>query len=451
MASIGWEGKRARILWRDSAKKKQTLRLGEVDRRIAETARVAVGHLLVAKRYRTVPHPDATTWLGSVDDVIHARAAALGLCQPREAAVVVTVDDLCKRFDAAATVKDGTRTTYAQACRSMREHFTPTKDIRTIGPADADNFKRWLHEARVDSKGKKRKALAPATVAKRVKVARAVFGKAVRWGLLTSNPFQYVTAGSMANADRAFYVDRGTIGLILDRCPGDEWRAIIMLARYAGLRCPSEHAGLRWRDVNWEKGTLLVRSPKTAGHGDEHAVRVVPIDDDLMPVLIRLHEAAPDGAEKVLTRVRGPGINLRTQLERIMEEAGITPWPRMFHNLRASCATDWVEKIPPHAVAKYLGHSPMIAATHYLIARDAHLDLAKGIGKSGTNPATQAHRHAPKGDQRGQGRKHTGDENLDNPSGLVAVGAECDSVGAEKNSAEAEQVTPMGFEPMSLP
>ncbi len=452
MASIGREGKNKdlkKIVWRNAEGRYCSLRLGRCSEKAAEQVLAGFEWVLEAHFTNTNTHPDGIRWLAGIDDRLHARVVELGLTQPRKGADVVTVDQLCTRFDAAVTVKAGTRTTYKQALDSMREHFTLTKDIRTIGPAEADGFKRWLGEARVDAEKKERKALAPATVAKRVKVARAVFGKAVRWGLLTTNPFAHVTAGSMANADRAFYVDHNTINLILDQCPSDEWRAIVMLSRFAGLRCPSEHAGLRWQDVNWEKGTLLVRSPKTAGHGEGHAVRVVPIADVLMPVLIRLHEAAADGAEMVLTRMRGPGINLRTQLERIMDGAGVKAWPRLFHNLRASCATDWVETIPAHAVAKYLGHSPMIGATHYLTARDAHLDLAKGIGKPATNPPTQAPKHAPKGNQRGQGRKHAGGENLDNPSGLVAVGAECDSVGAEKNSAEAESMTPWGFEPQS--
>jgi hypothetical protein len=50
--------------------------------------------------------------------------------------------------------------------------------------------------------------------------------------------------------------------------------------------------------------------------------------------------------------------------------------------MRASCATDWVERFPAHVVAGWLGHSPMIAARHYLQTRDVHFDLAAGAGTS---------------------------------------------------------------------
>jgi len=40
----------------------------------------------------------------------------------------------------------------------------------------------------------------------------------------------------------------------------------------------------------------------------------------------------------------------------------------------ASCETDWVERHPAHAVAKWLGHSPKAAAEHYLMSREHHLE-----------------------------------------------------------------------------
>ena len=40
------------------------------------------------------------------------------------------------------------------------------------------------------------------------------------------------------------------------------------LARYGGLRCPSEVVALTWADVDWERGRFLVKAPKTAHHAD---------------------------------------------------------------------------------------------------------------------------------------------------------------------------------------
>lgn len=68
--------------------------------------------------------------------------------------------------------------------------------------------------------------------------------------------------------------------------------------------------------------------------------------------------------------------NLRTGLERILKAAGIPPWPRIFHNLRASCQTDLEAKFPTHVVCAWLGNSPQTAAKHYLQVRQADFDKA---------------------------------------------------------------------------
>jgi hypothetical protein len=52
--------------------------------------------------------------------------------------------------------------------------------------------------------------------------------------------------------------------------------------------------------------------------------------------------------------------------------------------MRASCATDWAEALPAHVVAKWLGHSPFVAAKHYLQTRDAHFEVAiRGMSRVG--------------------------------------------------------------------
>gem|GEM_PF-6810243 len=74
-------------------------------------------------------------------------------------------------------------------------------------------------------------------------------------------------------------------------------------------------------------------------------------------------------------------MNLRTTFTKIVARAGCKPWPRLFQNLRASCETDWVEKHPAHECAAWLGHSPAIAAAHYLQARNHHFEAVVNAGR----------------------------------------------------------------------
>ena len=71
------------------------------------------------------------------------------------------------------------------------------------------------------------------------------------------------------------FVDHDTINKVLDACPNSHWLAIVVLCRYAGLRCPSEVIALLWTDIDFEAGRMKVRSPKGENFGK--GIRDVPL------------------------------------------------------------------------------------------------------------------------------------------------------------------------------
>jgi integrase len=93
------------------------------------------------------------------------------------------------------------------------------------------------------------------------------------------------------------------------------------LARYDGLRTSSETLLLRWSDLNWEVGKLLVHSPKTEAHPGGES-RFVPLFPELAPLLREAFTAAEPGDGFVIAKHRKSGLNLRTHLLRIMAKAG---------------------------------------------------------------------------------------------------------------------------------
>ncbi|MCC6228373.1 MAG: site-specific integrase [Phycisphaerales bacterium] len=430
MASIAYEGKkgeRVRLVFRDDTGKQQSLRLGRCGKAGARSALAGFERVIEAKRLGTTMHPDGVAWLAGLDNRVYARVVALGLCQPRQPEEVVTLSKLVERFNATASIKPSTVAAYKQTTDSLLAHLKGATPLASITPAQADDWRKAIADS----------GLAPATVAKRVRVARTVFRRAVRWRMIPASPFAELRAGSQANPDRLVYVPRETIAAVLAACPDAEWRAIVALSRYAGLRCPSETMLLRWGDVNWERGTMNVRSPKTAGH-EGHGARRVPIAPELAEILLALFDRAEPGVEAVIPRLRDPKMNLRTSFTKIVEKAGHKPWPRLFHNLRASCGTDWADRVPVHSVAAWLGHSPTISAKHYLQSRDSHLDLVTGRGAA-TNPATEkatdTRQGAPTQNQRNA-------ETPTNQANFVACGRACDRV-------EKEEMGATGLEPVT--
>ena len=56
--------------------------------------------------------------------------------------------------------------------------------------------------------------------------------------------------------------------------------------------------------------------------------------------------------------------NQLTQFMRILQRAGLKPWERLFHNLRASRQTELADQLPLPIVTDWIGNSPDIADRH---------------------------------------------------------------------------------------
>ena len=152
-----------------------------------------------------------------------------------------------------------------------------------------------------------------------------------------------------------------------------------MLARYAGLRTPSESFALRWGDINWERGVIHVTCPKLAHH-EHFASRLVPLFPELRGPLLDLFGEAESGAEHVIARHRLGSANLRTEFKRIIVRAGLIPWPRLFQNLRASRETELMREYDLATVCKWIGNSPAVAARHYATSMDLNADFQRAAG-----------------------------------------------------------------------
>ena len=184
--------------------------------------------------------------------------------------------------------------------------------------------------------------LATATRSKLTHVAKALFRRAVLWGLLPASPFDGIKPGPQTNAKQA-YIPLTDLDRIIDAAPSHEWKCIFGVARLTALRCPSELAGLRWGDIDFDTGRMSVTSPKTEHHADG-AMRLVPVVPRLHAILMDAFTAAEPGAVYVVPRLREPDTNLRTHAHRILTRAGFVPPPKLFVNLRASCTTDWARE-----------------------------------------------------------------------------------------------------------
>jgi integrase len=93
----------------------------------------------------------------------------------------------------------------------------------------------------------------------------------------------------MNNPARQRFIPAETIEKVIEKCPDPEWKLIFALARFGGLRVPSETNALRWSDIDFASGRMRVRSPKTEHHEGRES-REVPIFPALLPYLRAVHE-----------------------------------------------------------------------------------------------------------------------------------------------------------------
>jgi integrase len=151
-----------------------------------------------------------------------------------------------KFFTVLAGKKPGTHLAYRSVRNNLEDYFGKSKPVAEISTSDADAWRAWMveHDKVVDEK-KIRVKLSPGTVGRRVIAARTIFNKAMRWGMVKTNVFVGVEAGQQVNEARKRFISGDIIEKVIAEAPDAEWKAIIALARYAGLRVPSELFTLR--------------------------------------------------------------------------------------------------------------------------------------------------------------------------------------------------------------
>lgn len=358
-------GRRA-VQFQLPGRKRTTIRLGKVSKSIAENIRMHIDNLItLAVSGQPLPTQTAV-WLRDLPDAMYLKLSNKGLVAPRSNVAPTLLGEWFDKYIVSRKDLKPRSITNVQQCRRvMVKHFGATKDIATITHTDAKNFVRAMPYAK-------------STISTHIKRAKQVFADAVGDKIIAENPFKGIKAGAQVNPSRMRFIESDAIKRVIDNCPDREWRLIFAMARIGGVRVPSEIRSLRWSDVRWDKGEMTIHSPKTEHHeGREH--RVIPIFDELAPYLMDCFEHST-GDDRVITTKTD---NLRTRARKIIKRAGLTPWPKLFQNLRASRETELVETVPLHVACAWIGNTADIAAKHYLMIRKHHLEAASQAVRSG--------------------------------------------------------------------
>jgi integrase len=344
---------KGRKLWRldfnpPNGGSRRTVWLGNLPREQVERIKVLV-HDLIDSWNPSLDYGNAlTTRLDELPPKIRAKLQHAGLCTgPR---TEHSLDDLIKLL-MKRPVKGSTMETYRQAAKSLRD-FLPAGGETPVHAITQELAMAWRSGVA--------QGLAQATCAKRTNVLKSMFGSAVSAHWLQVNPFSAVRSGSQINEQRLVFVNEATVDQVLNEIEDKRLRAVVALARYGGLRVPSEVVGLTWEQASLSDTppTIQIFAPKTQQR------RIVPVRKKLLQALVALTGGVQSRTDPMIPGL-GRASNMRTALLRAIECAGVEPWPRLFQNLRASAATDWAQKFPPRDVSAWMGHSAVVALEHY--------------------------------------------------------------------------------------
>ena len=360
-SSTGWV-----INFYDGSKKRRYIRLVGCDKRESQAVLNHIDNLNYCRIIGKEPSRSEAIWLDGLSPVMKEKLYNAGLISNGSYCPLLGVwlDSYIKsRKDVSVeTVK-----CYTKVSDNLIEYFGYNCLLSSITNQKAREFDYWLKET---------KGLSVNTVGRRIGISRQFFNAAIRKDYISSNPFLGISAQVRSNEKRKYFVTCEIIEKVISTAPDSQWRALIALSRYGGLRVPSEIKPLKWTDFCFEEGYFFVHSQKTKRYGSDN--RKVPIFPELWQHLSEHYELTKNN-EFVFPASFASTPNLRSPLIRLIKSNGLKVWPKLFHNLRSSRETELCMQYPIHKVAVWIGHSPQIALKHYTqITPDDYLS-ASGI------------------------------------------------------------------------
>ena len=334
--------------------KRRSLRIGKHNDRNAARLQDRFEALVTSMKMGTPLDDHTQQWLVTIADTPLAKQLErAGLIKKQLKLTLEAFIDEYMAFK-GQKLKPTTLATLKQTRRRITKFLGTKVNISDVTEADAEKYQVFLSL---------QEKLSDATVARDCKRCREIFEYAKKSRIIKENPFASLKLPSQENKERMFTITPEMATKVLDACPSLEWKLIFAMARYGGIRMPSELVKLRWQDILWSENKIIIHSPKTAHQGKP--TRIIPLFPELKPLLEQAYDAAPEGSVNVIKHCQGTK-NYRKGLKEIILKAGLLPWPKLFNNLRSTRETELAKTYSLQAATAWIGNTPKIALGHYL-------------------------------------------------------------------------------------
>lgn len=249
------------------------------------------------------------------------------------------------------TLRPGTRCNYRSVIRHDLMPFFGGMKLAEVGRADVQMFL-----------ADKSKRVAPRTVLTLRNRLSKILTVAVQWGYLQVNPCQGTQVPALDDARERLALRPEQARELLGALP-EPYRTMILLAVLSGLR-RGEIFGLRWKWVDFEKGTVTVAEAIYLGHSaapkTKASRRKVFVDAAVLEALDKLRPANVHPDAFVFATERGTPLSPANVMNRVLQPAcDRLKLPRVgWHTFRYTYTT-WADASGESikAIQAQLGHT----------------------------------------------------------------------------------------------
>lgn len=236
--------------------------------------------------------------------------------------------------------------------------------IAAFGDIFADELKASQVESEIDRMKattlKNGKTMAPATIARRLVVLKAIYNRAVRNEVLLRNPIAKVKPPKFDNTLVRYLTEEQEEKLFKQLSP--RLHPLVTVALHTGCR-QGELLALKWHDVDFVSGTFLLRDTKA---GESRRIRM---NSTVLKVLSEC-QGKEEAERQVFTDTLDQPMdarNLRRDFDKAVTKAGLQPF--RFHDLRHTFASRLaMNGANDRTLQELLGHK-----TPRMILRYSHL------------------------------------------------------------------------------
>lgn len=325
--------------------------------RAAEIIQRHLDELIASKRHRTPPQELTRLWAEKIDADLREQLQEFGLLSIYND--TTTIVELLDQFKEHRSHLENSTVARYQHSIEKATLFFKARPLSSLCRADAEDFRRMLLNLKL-SENSVRKACSHMSTFVKWMQKREVWTK--------PNPFDDVpksVGSAKANKDM---ISAEVVREIIAEAPGKEWPALLALARWGGIRVPSEAFPLRWEHITWEPGRIHIEAPKTAHQGKPS--RMIPLFPEILPYLLSLRESQVDGEEWLFPIFLSGDRSMWGRFKRLVVNAGKKPWAHLWNSLRSTRETELAATYPLHVVCEWIGNSHGVARRHYLKATD---------------------------------------------------------------------------------